>query len=534
MLFVTHTTISVPALTGSIMCMGVATANSILVVSFSKERVQEGLDPIHAAEEAGFTRFRPVIMTAMAMIIGMVPMALGLGEGGEQNAPLGRAVIGGLLFATVATLLFVPSVYSLIHGFRKDPAEFRRNGTPGRLVTISIQAGSSRALPVFGGSDGGCFQISGTRRNCQPVNGRSMEARPAPGSKVTRVVMLLLVVIIVALVVVWGISSRRKANAQLSQETHELAIPTVSVIHPKTGAPQQEIVIPGDMQPYTDAPIYARTNGYLKNWYADIGANVKAGQLLAEIDSPEVDQQLQQARADLATAQANLNLAEITATRYKDLLKTDSVAQQDVDNATGNYDARRTAVESAQSNVKRLEDIAILRKSLRALRRRDHGAQHRYRPADRFRQQRRHGPRTVSHCGREPFARLCQCPAILFSTRSSRGCARSWFSPNSRADNFKERSSGVPEPLTIRRAPCSPKSTSTIPPTAQTGRLRRSSSQAAFPREHVHASRQCDHFQIRGLASGDCERRQDDFIDPGYAGPGFRNGDRNCRGTQRR
>ena len=95
------------------MCMGVATANSILVVSFAKERVREGLDPIHAAEEAGFTRFRPVIMTAAAMIIGMFPMALGMGEGGEQNAPLGRAVIGGLIFATVATVLFVPAVYSL-------------------------------------------------------------------------------------------------------------------------------------------------------------------------------------------------------------------------------------------------------------------------------------------------------------------------------------------------------------------------------------------------------------------------------------
>src|SRR5882762_3512035 len=120
-LFVTHTTISVPALTGSIMCMGVATANSILVVSFAKERIAEGMDPIHAAEEAGFTRFRPVIMTATAMIIGMVPLALGLGEGGEQNAPLGRAVIGGLAFATIATLFFVPTVFSLIHGSRKDP-----------------------------------------------------------------------------------------------------------------------------------------------------------------------------------------------------------------------------------------------------------------------------------------------------------------------------------------------------------------------------------------------------------------------------
>src|ERR1700674_3554543 len=102
------------------MCMGVATANSILVVSFSKERVQEGLDPVHAAEEAGFTRFPPVLMTALLVIMGMVTMALGLGQGGEQNPPLGRAVIGCLLFATVATLLFVPAVYSLVHGFRKD------------------------------------------------------------------------------------------------------------------------------------------------------------------------------------------------------------------------------------------------------------------------------------------------------------------------------------------------------------------------------------------------------------------------------
>jgi multidrug efflux pump subunit AcrB len=122
MLFVTHTTISVPALTGSIMCMGVATANSILVISFAKERIQEGLDPIQAAEEAGFTRFRPVIMTAMAMIIGMLPMSLGLGEGGEQNAPLGRAVIGGLLFATVATLFFVPVFFSVVHGWSRKSA----------------------------------------------------------------------------------------------------------------------------------------------------------------------------------------------------------------------------------------------------------------------------------------------------------------------------------------------------------------------------------------------------------------------------
>jgi multidrug efflux pump subunit AcrB len=122
MLLLTHTTLNVPSLTGSVMCMGVATANSILVISFARERMAEGLTPWDAAMEAGYTRMRPVIMTALAMIIGMVPMALGMGEGGEQNAPLGRAVIGGLIFATVATLLFVPVIFSMIHGHRAAKA----------------------------------------------------------------------------------------------------------------------------------------------------------------------------------------------------------------------------------------------------------------------------------------------------------------------------------------------------------------------------------------------------------------------------
>ncbi len=126
-LFVTHTNLSVPALTGSIMCMGVATANSILVVSFAKEEMAEGREPLLSALNAGFTRFRPVIMTALAMIIGMVPMALGLGEGGEQNAPLGRAVIGGLLFATVATLFFVPVFFSMLHGRRNAARELPKH-----------------------------------------------------------------------------------------------------------------------------------------------------------------------------------------------------------------------------------------------------------------------------------------------------------------------------------------------------------------------------------------------------------------------
>ncbi len=122
MLYLTHTTLSVPALMGTIMSMGVATANSVLVISFANERFAETKDALQAALEAGSTRLRPVIMTALAMIIGMVPMAIGLGEGGEQNAPLGRAVIGGLLFATVATLFFVPTVFAIVRNEKNQHA----------------------------------------------------------------------------------------------------------------------------------------------------------------------------------------------------------------------------------------------------------------------------------------------------------------------------------------------------------------------------------------------------------------------------
>jgi len=133
-LYVTGTTLSVPAMMGAIMCMGVATANSVLVVTFARQRLDDGLDPLHAAWEAGTTRLRPVLMTALAMIIGMLPMALGLGEGGEQNAPLGRGVIGGLMIATVATLLFVPVVFSLLHGRNSKPEQ--TNPSPGSAAAI--------------------------------------------------------------------------------------------------------------------------------------------------------------------------------------------------------------------------------------------------------------------------------------------------------------------------------------------------------------------------------------------------------------
>jgi len=147
---------------------------------------------------------------------------------------------------------------------------------------------------------------------------------PAGGPRTSRGALLAVVVlIIVAAIVVAGIVPRLRAKAALKVETRDLAIPTVSVIHPKQGAPHQELVLPGNIRAFTDAPIYARTNGYLKKWYVDIGGHVKSGQLLAEIDTPEVDQQLSQARANLNTAQANYRLSQITANRYHDLKNTD-------------------------------------------------------------------------------------------------------------------------------------------------------------------------------------------------------------------
>jgi len=168
--------------------------------------------------------------------------------------------------------------------------------------------------------------------------------------------ILLLAVVTAVLLVVFGILPRIQARTALRQETARMAVPTVAVVQPKRSAPAQEIILPANVQAYADAPIYARTNGYLKRWYVDIGGHVKEGQLLAEIDTPEVNQQLRQARADLATAQANLNLSRITADRYAGLLKTDSVSKQESDNAAGDYEAKQASLQSAQANVRRLEE----------------------------------------------------------------------------------------------------------------------------------------------------------------------------------
>ena len=173
-----------------------------------------------------------------------------------------------------------------------------------------------------------------------------------------RMAVLALVVVIALGALAWaGLSSRAKAMASLARETNELAVPTVTVVQPKRGAPQDELVLPGTIQAYRDAPIYARTGGYLKSRSVELGTRVTEGQLLAEIDAPELEQQLQQARADLSTAEANARLAQTVADRSQDLAKTDSVSRQDLDTALGTLEARKAAVESSRSNVNRLVQL---------------------------------------------------------------------------------------------------------------------------------------------------------------------------------
>ena len=193
--------------------------------------------------------------------------------------------------------------------------------------------------------------------------GSDVPGQRPPSEGAGKVIWGLAVLVIIAAAVVYrGVTTRVRAAADVKADTNELAVPSVSLAAPKRGAPQQEIVLPGNIQAFIDAPIYARTNGYLKTWYVDIGGRVKSGQLLAEIDTPELDQQLQQARADMATAKANYDLAQITAARYEGLLKTDSVAKQDVDNAVGDAHAKKAMVDSATDNVKRLEQLQSFEK----------------------------------------------------------------------------------------------------------------------------------------------------------------------------
>lgn len=195
-----------------------------------------------------------------------------------------------------------------------------------------------------------------------PTSQAHNPAPPAPAAPRKLLLVFLVAAAVLAFIIFTGIASRARATTTLQHETLADSVPTVAVIHPQRTPGAEEVVLPGNMQAFIDTPIWARASGYLKTWYVDIGAHVKQGQLLAEIDAPEVDQQLQQAREQLSTAQANLKLAQITADRYNNLFKTDSIAKQDVDNAVQNAAANTATVKSGQANVSRLEQLVAYEK----------------------------------------------------------------------------------------------------------------------------------------------------------------------------
>jgi len=194
--------------------------------------------------------------------------------------------------------------------------------------------------------------------NMSPTQGTHDEAKvmhPVNQGKTARRRWLvpLVALAVAGVLLVSGVRSRIRAKSALVSLANQMAVPSVSVVNPKRAAPTQEIILPGNVQPFISSPVYARTDGYLRKWYFDIGAHVKAGQLLAVIEAPEVDQQLAQARATLATAQANLQLAQITKGRYEGLLQKHAVSQQDVDNAVGTYNANKAIVEADEASVLR-------------------------------------------------------------------------------------------------------------------------------------------------------------------------------------
>src|SRR5712664_1119663 len=198
--------------------------------------------------------------------------------------------------------------------------------------------------------------IKRTEAQTPPLN----EAGQTPPNR--RWLVLTIALVVVGALLLSGIWSRVRARTKLKAETAQVALTAVSVVSPKQTAPAEEIILPGNVQPFITSPIYSRTNGYLKKWYFDIGAHVKQGQLLAVIDTPEVDQQLQQSLSNLNTAKANLTLAEITKNRYQELLTKNAVAQQDADNAVGTYNANKAIVDANQANVKQLQAMQSFEK----------------------------------------------------------------------------------------------------------------------------------------------------------------------------
>ena len=283
-------------------------------------------------------------MTALAMIIGMAPMALGLGEGGEQNAPLGRAVIGGLVFATVATLMFVPVVFSMMHEREGREVRARDRRAACRLspnaaaVAVAPRAAHRRRLP-----------------------------RPS----------------IAVVVVVTGITTRKMADARLSEWTEDQAVPTVAVATPDTRGKRTTIDLPGRLEAYSQAQIYARVSGYLKEWKADIGAPVKAGQLLAEIEAPDLDQQIMQAEAERRQRAGQCRRSpRPTLQRGQSLVTVGRGLEAGPRPADGRSRQQAGAGQVRAGQSRPAARAGEIQAHRRAVRRARHGAHHRRRRAD--------------------------------------------------------------------------------------------------------------------------------------------------------
>jgi hypothetical protein len=277
------------------------------------------------------TRIRPVLMTALAMIIGMIPMALGLGEGAEQNAPLGRAVIGGLLFATVSTLLFVPVMFAGIHR-RLERAE-------PRALTGQIRI-KKEAHPMLKA------QSRGVVKRAQVL--------------VSAAVAALVIGAVVVLVL-------RSFHARaLDDEAAVHAVQYVTTATPTVNSAGLPVALPGTLLGVTEATVYARSSGYIVRWSKDIGASVKRGDLLAEVTAPEIDQQLFQAEATRAQTAASEALAKSTADRWTSLRAKDAVTQQDLGRAAQRLPSSRGRFESGSANVSR---CAVCRASIALSRR---------------------------------------------------------------------------------------------------------------------------------------------------------------------
>ena len=353
-LLITRTTLSVPSLTGAVMCMGVATANSILLVSFSRDRMNAGVPARQAALEAGYTRMRPVIMTALAMIIGMVPMALGFGEGGEQNAPLGRAVIGGLLFATVATLFFVPSVFTMIHGRRE--ARLQPNGSrpqqkqgrteqrtfwrpaimPVQTPPVTTEQNETEAVRPddyqpsdLGSAPVGRAKDSDWRRAARPDHRRrSYVSEPEERNRCagernrSRV----------------GSNRRGGATDSPSPETTNWCCP--------------EICRPLKSLPFLPAPTATFCAG-TRTWEARFRKGNCWRRLILR-KSTRSSRRPEPAREQIKAA---LELAKISADRWANLRKSDSVSQQEADQQASGYQQAQANLAAADANVRRLEQL---------------------------------------------------------------------------------------------------------------------------------------------------------------------------------